>query len=286
MRNLQAARAALLVMCLLLLCPGLARAAKGPTNSKPNRIRIAYVAPTNPAFQPIQEQVKQEQLLEKLQDFLSPIRLPVPLLLKIDSCDGESNAWYEESDHSVTVCYEYLDEVMRNVPTTTTPGGVTPRDAWVGPAVEVFLHEIGHALFNILKVPVLGREEDAADQVAAYVLLRLTDNLARSTVSGVAYMYGHEAQAQNPQHKQFADVHGLPAQRFYNLLCMAYGSDPKLFGYVVEKRYLPESRAETCEDEYRQVDYAVKQLIGPHIDRTLQKKMRARKLMKPEKPPG
>ena len=27
---------------------------------------------------------------------------------------------------------------------------------------EVFLHETGHALFNMLKIPVLGREEDAA----------------------------------------------------------------------------------------------------------------------------
>ena len=280
MPALASVRRALLLVALLPLCAPPLSLAKEKATFQPNRIRITYVAPSNPAFQTIYSKVKQEHLLEKFQDFLAPIRLPVPLLLKTDGCEGESNAWYEESDHSVTVCYEYLDEVMRNAPQTTTPAGVTPEDALRGPWVEVFMHEIAHALFNLLKVPVLGREEDAADQVAAYVLLNLTDNLARSAVSGVAYMYGHEAQAQDPQAKHFADVHGLPAQRFYNLLCMAYGSNTKRFGDVVERKYLPEARAETCEDEYRQVEYAVKRLIGPYIDQDLRKKSRTRKYMK------
>jgi len=28
---------------------------------------------------------------------------------------------------------------------------------------DLFLHELGHAVFDLLKIPVLGREEDAAD---------------------------------------------------------------------------------------------------------------------------
>ena len=73
--------------------------------------------------------------------------------------------------------------------------------------------------------------------------------------------------------KQFADAHGTPAQRFYNLLCIAYGADPQLFGDVVEKGLLPKDRAEDCEDEYQQVAFAYQKLIGPHIDRALEKKV-------------
>jgi hypothetical protein len=149
----------------------------------------------------------------------------------------------------------------------------------------VFLHEIGHALFDMLRVPILGREEDAADQIAAYALLQLGKDEARRTVVGVAYMYGHEALAQErgqaPKLKQFADVHGFPAQRFYNLLCMAYGADPELFADLVEKKYLPESRAEGCGDEYKQVAYAVHKLITPYIDQKLAKQIKARKWLKP-----
>ena len=37
------------------------------------------------------------------------------------------------------------------------------------------------------------------------------------------------------RHISFADEHGTPAQRLYNLLCVAYGSDKELFADVVEK---------------------------------------------------
>ena len=109
---------------------------------KPNRVEIAYVEPKNPAHRKIYEVLKQRRVLERFQTYLSPLRLPTTLTLKTDGCDGESNAWYEETDHTVTVCYEYIDDVVRNAPDMTTAAGVTPRDAVVGPTVEVFLHEV------------------------------------------------------------------------------------------------------------------------------------------------
>jgi len=248
---------------------------------KPNRIEISYVQPPNPAHQQIYELLKERRVLERFQAYLSPLRLPTTLTLKADGCDGESNAWYEESDHTVTVCYEYLDDVLKNAPESTTPAGVTRQDAIIGPAVEVFLHEVGHATFNLLKVPIFGREEDAADQFADYLILHLDDDISRQAVTGVGYMYGHEMQSQTPGQQQFANVHGLSAQRFYNLLCMAYGKDPKLFEDVVQRGYLPESRAEGCEDEYKQVDYAFTKLISPYIDQAVLKKVQPKKLMRP-----
>ena len=51
--------------------------------------------------------------------------------------------------------------------------GVAPLDALVGPLLDTCLHEFAHAIFEMLRVPVLGREEDAADQVSAYLILNL-----------------------------------------------------------------------------------------------------------------
>jgi hypothetical protein len=269
-----------LIAVFAALLSAQAVAAKTP-DLKPNRVKIAYVEPPNPAHQQIYDLLKERRVLERFRAYLSPLRLPRTLILKADGCDGESNAWYEESDHTVTVCYEYIDDVLRNAPEATTAAGVTRQDTIVGPTVEVFLHEVAHAIFNLLKVPILGREEDAADQVADYMILHLDEDIAREVVLGVGYMYGHEMQSQTPGLQQFANVHGVSAQRFYNLLCMAYGRDPKLFGDVVERGYLPESRAETCGDEYMQVDYAFRKLIYPHIDKALLKKVRPKKLMRP-----
>jgi len=66
--------------------------------------------------------------------------------------------------------------------------------------------------------------------------------------------------------EDYASEHGTPAQRFFNVLCIAYGADTKLFGDIVSKGILPKARAEYCEEEYEQVQDAVDLLIVPHID--------------------
>jgi hypothetical protein len=76
-----------------------------------------------------------------------------------------------------------------------------------------------------------------------------------------------------PSLKQFADEHGTPVQRAYNLLCIAYGADPTLFGDFVSKGYLPKKRAEGCNNEYGQIADAFETLISPHIDRARAKKV-------------
>ena len=70
--------------------------------------------------------------------------------------------------------------------------------------------------------------------------------------------------------------HGTPAARFYNLLCIAFGANPDLFADIVNKGYLPVERAIGCEDEYRELAYAFKTLIGPHIDEALARRAMSR----------
>ena len=170
------------------------------------------------------------------------------------------------------------------MPAETTAAGVTPIDAIVGPLFDTCLHEFAHALFEMLRLPVLGREEDAADQVSAYIMLQFGKVEARRLIGGVAYAYKTEADAATapPTMTHFADLHGTPAQRFYNVLCIAYGADKHLFGDdIVEKGYLPKERAEDCENEYRQAAYAYEKLIGPHVDRGRAKKVFDRSWLRP-----
>ncbi len=249
-----------------------------------DRVAITYAPPTNPRYQMMHDLLKQQQVLEKFRDYLSPIRLRETLTLKFDQC-GTANAWYESSDHTVTVCYEYVAEVFRSAPRETTPEGVTRLDALVGPVTEVFLHEAAHAVFDMLSVPIFGREEDAADQLAAYLLVRLDQEEARRAVIGTAYMYLTQAKSASAfEMQQFADVHGLPAQRLYNLLCIAYGGAPTLFADVVEKGFLPKARAEGCEEEHEQISNAFDSLLGKHVDAKRSKTLKGRRWLPNELP--
>lgn len=266
-------RAALATIICALVFGASAPGAQTPGS---DRIAIAYVAPVDGAHEPLYRMLKEQRTLERVRELLSRIRWPRTLRLELTGCEGESNAWYE--DAVVSVCYEYLDDMWRSANSSRRPAYIAREDAFVGPVVDTFLHEAGHAVFDLLKIPLLGREEDAADQLAAYIVLQFPKEKKKRLILGSAYAYASELRVRSARdltrprlgfgrHITHADEHGTPAQRLYNLLCIAYGSDKDLFADVVSKGYLPSARAEMCEDEYRQIDFAYRTLIAPHVDK-------------------
>jgi len=239
---------------------------------KTHQIRISYVPPKNPAHQHVYQILKERQSLEKLQELLSPYQLQWTLNISLSECDGEADAMY--SDDLITICYEYIEELRRNMPAETTPAGIEPLDILVGPFVDTVLHEFAHALFDYLDVPVLGREEDAADQVSAYIYLQLGEAEARRLIMGTVYAYLLEVQGtEPPTMEEFADEHSTSEQRAFNLLCMAYGAHPELFEDVAILGGLPQYRIDVCEEEYELISLAYQALIGPHVDPVLADKV-------------
>jgi hypothetical protein len=243
-------------------------------DTQSQRILIQYETPSNPAHQPLYNLVKERRVLEKLQEIFSPFRLPMDLMFKTVGCDGRANAWYQRP--SITLCYEYLDEISKNTPKETTPAGITPDDAVVGQFFYVVAHEFGHAVFDLLSVPSFGNAEDTADQFSTYLMLHFGKDEARRLISGAAYSYRDALQNSTVilPLQAFSDVHGVPAQRFFNLLCVAYGADPQIFADAVQ--YLPKQRAADCQREYNQVGFAFQQLVQPHIDQDLAKRVMQR----------
>jgi hypothetical protein len=207
--------------------------------------------------------LSEQRILESVRDFLGGFRLPRRLTLTLAGCNGVVEAFYEPETAVVTVCYEYAEHLEQHAPAGTADG-VSRDDAVIGPTMEAFLHEAGHALFHLLDIPVLGREEDAADQFAAYALLQLGAEEARRAIAGVAHMLVVDARTQTLAPDAFASVHGLPQQRHYNLLCMAYGAHPELFADMAVGGKLPAERRETCAEEFNQVKHAYAMLLAPH----------------------
>ena len=239
---------------------------------KSNQVIVNYVVPTKSAHHQIYKVLKERYALEKVQEFLSPFQLRWPLYISLTECGGEADATY--GDGAITICYEYIEELRQNMSAETTPAGVEPLDTAVGPLMDTVLHEFAHALFDYLDVPVLGREEDAADQVSAYIYLKLGKDEARRLIMGTVYAYMLEVQATDPPSmEEYADEHSTSEQRAFNLLCIAYGADPELFEDVVKMGGLPDERIAICEEEYEHIAFAYQTLIGPHVDPALAKKI-------------
>lgn len=246
---------------------------------KPDQIRGVYVAPKDAKFSAMYNSLREQRVLERMRELLSPIRLPRPLTLRIEGCDGVANAWYE--DDTVTICYEYLDFIVTNAPKGAGPNDTPEKSAMVGPFIDVTLHEVGHAVFDMLLVPIFGREEDAADQFSAYILLNFAPRQAFPLIRSIAYLGAKEAKeamAQGPDLKSYADSHGLPAQRYFNMLCMAYGSDARVYRDAITRGELTQDRAEGCEDEYKALERAFAKLIRPYIDAQRLRRVRLKAL--------
>ena len=247
-------------------------AAPGPDEGP---IHIQYEEPKDPSLKETYDLLKEHRGLETFRELLSPFRLPEDLYIKALGCDGVPNAYFfrEKNDQAtIRICYEYIKEVKDNLPKEATKDGIEPHDALVGQLLFALMHEFGHAAFDLYQVPIFGRQEDAADQFSTYIMLQFGGEKAHRLIKGAAYSYAGFIKDLKDKPKvtvplaAFSSDHGAPEERFYNLVCIAYGWDPQIFSLVIEKGYLPEHRAKVCKFEYGNLRFAFRKMIAPHID--------------------
>ena len=202
---------------------------------------------------------------------MSPFRSQEALTIKTAECKAINASYGREAfKPTVTVCYELLKHILGSLPNEDNPDGLTPADAAVGQFFFVTLHEVGHAIFDILDVPMFGHQEDAADNFATYIMLQFGEGQAHRLIGGAAwswraYLGDYKKNPVVPTRlSAFAGDHGLPQERFYNLICLAVGADH--VGFADLENYLPASRAPHCSYEYQTLVRAFEKEITPHID--------------------
>ncbi len=223
---------------------------------------VEHLEVSTPRYTEIDRQVQNEKILTKAALKLNrSLSLPHDIYLRTKDC-RETNAFYDSRDQSVTMCYELMEHFY----STFRGAGNTEQVAYnkMFDAVKfVFLHEIGHALIDAYKLPVAGNEEDAADRCAAYVnLTELGDEGVRS-VMAAAEGFAIESKQRGNRKPNMADEHLLQEQRFYNSLCMIYGSDPTKYANILTEGYLPKERASRCPIEYQRTVDSWASLLAP-----------------------
>lgn len=272
-----------LVFFVGLQCPALAQRAD---LQNPN-VQITYekagpssAEPDTAKLEAAQKWLQDRQFLERFAQFISPIKFDHPLAVKAKTCNLV-NAYYDY-ESSITFCYEilsYFQDVAAkygNGAAEATPVDITSDDILVGGMAFTMLHETGHAVFDLFKMPLFGRNEDGADQVAAYVALQLSPELASKMIRGGAVMLDHLG-SDPKSFADYVDSHGSPSQRFANILCLAYGHDRSAYAFVAESKLVPTRRLENCEAEYDQVKNAFAKTLSPHLDKSKAEVVRAKK---------
>jgi hypothetical protein len=241
-----------------------------------SQIQISYELPSNAKFRPIHDALKRRQVLERLQGFLSPLRLPHELTVRLAQCDAETIRF--QSGGTATICYELVQRII-DITVQSTHDANEQALILDGTFVEAVLHEVAYAIFDQLQVPIWGREDDAADRVAALIMVQFGEEIAVTTISGTAKFFEYSQHAWTGG--DFAQEGSPEAQRFYNYLCIAYGGDPLTFHFLAprvgpgKQTTLTPHRARRCAGEYEQVRHAFDLRIMPYVDPDLMIKVRA-----------
>ncbi len=205
------------------------------------------------------------------------VALSQTVQLRFASCE-DANAWYEPSRREVRLCLP-LAQQMAGLLAAQLDDEAQMLEALDGALRFIALHELGHALVDQLRLPITGREEDAVDQLAAWLLL--ADGDSGSLLSAASVFA-----AQISGGEDVAAAHSLDRQRYFNLLCWVYGSDPASRPSLLEDWQLPAERAAGCSEEYAQLGRSWERLLAPHAQRPAPQPIAATDLQTPTQLPA
>ncbi len=253
------------------LAGGLLQASPAAAQAAPATPQVQARYEPSAKFAGVRDMLQRHKVLEKAQIFMSPLRLPRALAIRTAEC-GAPSLPYDAAKGVITICYEAIANIQ-----DLAKGASSDADDLAslvtGGVVEETLHRIAAAVLLIYDVPVWGREADAADLLGAFLMLKFDERTARVTIIGAARLFGSATSALGKV--DYVSEVSPPAQRFYNFLCIAFGGDPRDFNGVVDKGFLPQSRAERCRGEYDTIRKAFDLRLMPYVDPDLVVKVRA-----------
>lgn len=234
-------------------------------NSGSGKVRLVEQRPVTEEDAFGNELLKASETKQVAAALAKAFELPEPLLVRgVNGIDG--GPFYNPEDNSINLPYGFtalVFEVLSESNPESNPEELGERAG----AVNSFIlaHEFAHALIENFELPVLGREEDAADSIAAVVLLSVPGG-AGYAADAAAFWSAFSERQEPPALADYADAHSLDLQRSFDILCWVAGSSRRSFEEVAELGLLPESRLETCPQEYEQLVTSIDKELKPHLE--------------------
>jgi len=190
----------------------------------------------------------------------------IPKHITLEAVNGlDGGPHYDPSNDTITFQYGFAaliyDTLQQNNPDWSQHKLGFATGAVIGFILE---HEFTHALIHIYDLPVLGKEEDAADTLATLLLLKSPqgDKLAL----GAAEFWADFSGRQNPPAiADYADAHSLDLQRAYSIICDIAGSNQERYDEINQAGILPKGDIQSCPAQYQEDVKSFTQVLQPHV---------------------
>ncbi|AFY81424.1 DUF4344 domain-containing metallopeptidase [Oscillatoria acuminata] len=245
-------------------------------NSGGGRIRVVYHEGTDERSRRLVNGFRENGAFDKFAESISnTFNLPTDknLTITFQNC-GQANAFYNPTSREIVMCselwwdsdylfraYNFAAELPQELAIITEPN-----TGYV--FLFVLLHEFGHALIDILDIPVVGREEDAVDQFSTMFLLvgNSSSEARKKIILSTITWFVLSAKRKEDEGRQPAywGQHPLEQQRMYNIACLWYGNNPEELEYTGVTNLL-RGQAPQCPQRYQRLVADWNQLLKSHL---------------------
>lgn len=154
---------------------------------------------------------------------------------------------YSSEDNTIYIPYRFIDNVtikFENVVKEDIDEKVFDS------LLHTLFHEIAHLFIFEYEIPVLGKEEDAADGLANILLLEYYDHGSQITQNAAELFLLESKEIKSLSKIDFWDEHSLDIQRYYSTMCYIYGSNSRKNSFIKKELKYDKYRSESCIEEY------------------------------------
>lgn len=218
-----------------------------------NNLIIEYSAPQDEAERQLKQEIEQSGVNDTMVDLSNQLFLfKQPLVIQYG---GDEGPLYDPQTHHVLIPYSFYAESLNYFEKNQYEKeyGKSAQTGAIDTLLHTLIHEAGHAYVEDQQIAILGKEEDAVDNLATILLINYVEHGTDAAISA-ADMFAFESEDRPEYYDlgEYIDEHSFDLQRYFSTLCLVYGSDPEAYKNLldeVENNYLKD-RKEFCVEHF------------------------------------
>jgi len=240
-------------------------AKKTTTTAAAPTMRVIYATPTTEDEKVAQTLLSAGGTAEVAKGLAKDFKLPWDTKVVVRTT-SDTGPQYRPDDHTINLDYAFVDFILKQVKANDPK--ITDYD--LGKSVAainsfIFVHEFAHLLIDAFDLPITGREEDAADELATVFMTEFVKGGEEYAFDAADFFQSLQRNPSDLQDADFFDEHSLDAQRAYAIACWVAGADEEYYEAIEKAGLLDADRLARCPSEYQQKVKAWQTLLKPYL---------------------
>lgn len=252
MKSLKAVQAALL--CFICISPAVADP----------KAQIVFEAAVSPEEKTIQKDLEKSKDIVAVEGFINDtFKLDKRLSIVFG---GDNGPLYDPETNEIIIPIFFIKDIKEHFKKAKyAQTGVSVDDAVTDALIHTIFHELAHALVAMYHLPVVGKEEDAADALATILLIDSFENGQEIAISAADLFDLESEVVETLQEEDFWGEHSFDAKRYYSTICLVYGSSPEKYSYFLKEEELPQDWADRCLADFDNTSNSWYEILDPYM---------------------